>query len=259
MRFIPLFSGSSGNSSYLEAGDTRLLIDAGLTGKAIVSALAEVRVAPERLTGILITHDHSDHTRAVGILSRKYALPVYVNEPTYRAMLPIVGELDQRLVRFFRTDEDFYMGELNIMPFRTPHDAAESVGFAFTHRTGKLTYMTDIGCLRESLLERAAGSSLVFIEANHDVEMLKNGPYPYHLKQRILSDSGHLSNENCAKALIRLHESGVRFAVLAHLSRENNTEHVAFSTVTAALEQAGIEDMRIVVAKRDRITGVFEL
>ncbi len=259
MRFIPLFSGSSGNSSYLESGDTRLLIDAGMTGKAIVEALSKIAVSPERLSGILVTHDHVDHTRGVGILSRKYNLPVYTNAGTLRAMTPITRELSYANTRLFQTDEDFYVGSINVLPFKTPHDAAESVGFVFTSGEKKLTYMTDIGCMRESMLSCAAGSSLVFIEANHDVEMLKRGPYPYPLKQRILSEKGHLSNENCGRALVKLYETGVRFAVLAHLSRENNTEYEAYSTVSRVLEEANIGDMRIVVAKRDGITGIFEL
>lgn len=259
MRFIPLFSGSSGNSSYIEAGGVRLLIDAGLTGKLVTEALYSVGIRPEALNGILVTHDHVDHTKGVGILSRKYNLPVYANEGTFRAMTPIVKDLDFKNVRLFRTGEDFYIGDLNITPFKTPHDAAESVGFCFAHQGKKLCYMTDIGCFRESMFGEAAGAQLVFIEANHDVEMLKNGPYPYHLKQRILSESGHLSNENCGKALVRLYGTGVRYAVLGHLSKENNTEEAAFSAVSGALEKAGISDMHVIVAKRDRITGIFEI
>lgn len=259
MKFIPLFSGSSGNSSYLEVGSTRLLIDAGMTGKAITEALCRISVSPEKLNGILVTHDHVDHTRGVGILSRKYGLPVYANAGTLKAMEPITKELPYSSTRLFQTDEDFYIGSINIFPFKTPHDAAESVGFVFTSGEKKLTYMTDIGCMREAMLSRAAGSNLVFIEANHDIEMLKYGPYPYPLKQRILSDHGHLSNENCGKALVKLYETGVRFAVLGHLSKENNTEYEAYNTVSRVLEEANISDMRIVVAKRGEITGIFEL
>ncbi|MBR3299230.1 MAG: MBL fold metallo-hydrolase [Clostridia bacterium] len=259
MKFIPLFSGSSGNSSYLEVGSTRLLIDAGMTGKAITEALCRISVSPEKLNGILVTHDHVDHTRGVGILSRKYGLPVYANAGTLKAMEPITKELPYSNTRLFQTDEDFYIGSINIFPFKTPHDAAESVGFVFTAGEKKLTYMTDIGCMRENMLNKAAGSNLVFIEANHDIEMLKRGPYPYPLKQRILSDHGHLSNENCGKALVKLYETGVRFAVLGHLSKENNTEYEAYNTVSRVLEEANIPDMRIVVAKRGEITGIFEL
>ncbi|MBR4434909.1 MAG: MBL fold metallo-hydrolase [Clostridia bacterium] len=259
MRFIPLFSGSSGNASVIEAGDTMLLIDAGVTFKALSLALASVGISPERLNGILITHDHSDHTRGVGVIAKKYGLPVYANGGTHLKMEPYIKGLPFSSIRMFRTDEDFYIGDINILPFKTPHDASESVGFVFTFKGKKLTYMTDIGCFRESMLNIAAGSDLVFIESNHDIEMLKNGTYPYYLKQRILSDRGHLSNDNCAKALIKLYETGVRFAVLAHLSDENNTPEAAFNTSSVALEQAGIEDMRIVVAKKDAVTGIFEI
>lgn len=259
MRFIPLFSGSSGNSSLIEAGGVRLLVDAGLTGKAIKEALDSVGVRPETLNGILVTHDHIDHTKGIGVLSRKYGIPVYANAGTFKAMAPVVKDLDFKSVRLFRTDEDFYIGELNILPFKTPHDAAESVGFVFTEGGKRLCYMTDIGCFRESMFNAASGAQLVFIEANHDVAMLKNGPYPYVLKQRILSENGHLSNENCGRALVRLYETGVRFAVLAHLSSENNTERKAFETVERVLEEAGITDMVVVAAKRSAVTGIFEI
>lgn len=259
MRFIPLFSGSSGNASVLEAGGTTLLIDAGVTAKAMLIALSDLGIPADRIDGILVTHDHSDHIKAVGTLAKKYGLPVYANAATALAIQSGAKGFDDINFRIFRSDEDFYIGDVNIHPCRTPHDARESVGFIFTHRGRKLTYLTDIGCFRENMFNKAAGSDLVFIESNHDVKMLLNGPYPYYLKQRILSEHGHLSNENCGKALVRLYETGVRFAVLAHLSRENNTEEAAFSTVTGVLEDAGIDDMQIVVAKRDAITGIFEI
>ncbi|MCH5279816.1 MAG: MBL fold metallo-hydrolase [Christensenellaceae bacterium] len=258
MKFIPLLSGSSGNSSLIVVGGKKLLVDAGHTGKCITDALRMVGTDPAELSGILVTHDHIDHTKGVGILSRRYNLPVYANAGTFEAMQPIVKEIAFSNVRLFRSGQDFYIGDINITPFRTPHDAAEPVGFAFTYRGCKLTYMTDIGCMREELYEYAANSRLLFIEANHDIPMLKNGPYPYPLKKRILSDKGHLSNENCGRALIRLYELGVRSAILGHLSKENNTEALAYSTVRGLLEASGIADMQLTVAKRDAVTGVFE-
>ena len=202
MRFIPLFSGSSGNCSVIQTEKATLLVDAGLTGKAVCGALASAGINPASVDGILVTHDHIDHTRAVGILSRKYDMPVYANAGTWEAMNPIVKQVDFRNVRVFRTDEDFYIGDINILPFKTPHDAKESVGFIFISRGSKLAYMTDIGCVHESMLNQAAGAQLVFIESNHDVQMLKTGPYPYVLKKRILSDNGHLSNADCGAACI---------------------------------------------------------
>lgn len=259
MRFIPLFSGSSGNSSYIEAGGVKLLVDAGLTGKSITDALCSVGVNPRELNGILVTHDHTDHTKAVGILSRKYNLPVYANAGTWKVMSPIIKEIPYGNVRLIRTDQDFYIGDMNILPFKTPHDATESIGYVFISKGKKLAYMTDIGCIREEMLEHASGAALVFIEANHDVQMLKCGPYPYVLKKRILSDTGHLSNENCGKALVRLYSTGVRCAVLGHLSRDNNTEVCAYDTVCGILSSEGITDMHISVAKRDGVTGIFEI
>lgn len=259
MRFIPLFSGSSGNCSLIDTGRTKLLIDAGLTGKAVTTALTLLNVDPAEISGILVTHDHVDHTRAVGILSRKYNLPVYANASTWEAMTPIIKEVAFKNVRLFCTNQDFYIDDINISPFKTPHDAAESVGFVVIHKGKKLLYMTDIGCCHDSMINRAEGADLVFVEANHDVEMLKNGPYPYPLKKRILSDKGHLSNENCGKLLVELYKTGVRFAVLGHLSNENNTPEMAFNTVARILESAGIFDMEIIVAKRSEITGIFEI
>ena len=164
MRFIPLFSGSSGNCSVIQTEKATLLVDAGLTGKAVCGALASAGINPACIDGILVTHDHIDHTRAVGILSRKYDMPVYANAGTWEAMNPIVKQVDFRNVRVFRTDEDFYIGDINILPFKTPHDAKESVGFIFINRGSKLAYMTDIGCVHESMLNQAAGAQLVFIE-----------------------------------------------------------------------------------------------
>lgn len=258
MKFIPLISGSSGNSSLIEAGGKKLLVDAGHTGKCIQDALRMVGTDPTELSGILVTHDHVDHTKGVGVLSRRYDLPVYANAGTFETMKPIVNEIAFPNVRLFRSNQDFYIGDINITPFKTPHDAAEPVGFAFTYRGCKLTYMTDIGCMREELYEHAANSNLLFIEANHDIPMLKNGPYPYALKKRILSDKGHLSNDNCGRALVRLYGLGVRSAILGHLSKENNTEELAYSTVRGLLEAEGITDMQLTVAKRSTVTGVFE-
>ena len=261
MKFSPLFSGSSGNCSLIDAGKTSLLIDAGLTGKAIVSALSEVGEEPGSLSGILITHEHIDHVKGVGVLSRKYDLPVYANEATWEAMSPLIGPIPMRNIRTFVTGQNFYIGDLDITPFPTSHDAAEPVGYTLFSKGRRIVYMTDTGYVPESLRERAAGADLLFLESNHDVEMLKNGPYPYPLKRRILSEKGHLSNDTAGALLTKLYTTGVRRTILAHLSRENNTERIAYATVRGALDGAQIpeKDFFLTVAHRDRVTGIFEL
>ena len=260
MRFCPLYSGSSGNASFVEGGGVRLLVDAGLPGKKIDTALAAHGEESARVDALLVTHDHSDHIAGVGVFARRFGVAVYANELTWEAMLPLIGKMPPELMRVFETGRDFYIGGLNVYPFPTPHDAAESVGYSFSDGRAKLTIMTDIGCFTDDLLAAAAGSTLLMIEANHDVDMLKAGRYPYPLKRRILGPVGHLSNECCADALIRLYGTGVRRAVLAHLSRDNNIEALALETVRQALRAAAIpdEDFIILPARRDEVGEMFE-
>ncbi len=261
MQFSPLYSGSSGNCSLITAGRTKVLVDAGMTGRAIETALAQVSVTARELSAIVVTHEHIDHIKSVGVLARRYDLPVYANEGTWKAMAEQVGGIGTGNLRTFVTGQDFYIGDLNITPFPISHDAAEPVGYTFFHRGAELVYMTDTGCVTEALRERAEHADLLFIESNHDVGMLKCGPYPYPLKKRILSDKGHLSNDACGELLTKLYSHGVRRAVLAHLSRENNTEPIAYAAVRQALEAEGIaeKDYFLTVAHRDRVTGIFEL
>ncbi len=259
MKFVPLYSGSSGNSSYVCSNEVRLLIDAGVTGKAIAEALNNIGESPSALDAILVTHEHIDHIRSVGILSRKYNIPIYANAKTWEAMSPTIKEVAFSNVRLFDSRRDFYIGDFNIAPVRTSHDAEESVGFIIVNKGRKLAYITDAGYIQEDQLERAAGAGLVFIESNHDIDMLRSGPYPYPLKQRILSNKGHLSNADCAQALIKLYTSGVKRAILGHLSKDNNTESMAASTMLDAFRKQSIYDFKFAIAKRDRITGVFDV
>lgn len=259
MYIAPLFSGSSGNSLLVEAGGTRLLIDAGKPAKTIEEALSGFGLSPSDVSAILITHEHTDHIAGAGVLGRKYRIPIYANAATWQAMENAVGSLPPGCRREFETGRDFYIGEVNILPFSTPHDAAESVGYCFYAKGRKLTVMTDIGHMTENLYTAAAGSDLLLIEANHDPELVSSSRYPYPLKRRILSDRGHLSNENCGRALCRLYKSGVRGAILGHLSRENNFEQLALETVRAELDREQIPrgDFRLWVAHRDGVTGRF--
>ncbi len=261
MRLIPLFSGSSGNCILLESGGVRVLIDAGLPGRTIENALLSVDVEPTTLGAILVTHEHSDHVRGIGVLSRRYDLPVYANAGTWEGMEAEIGRIASKNIRIFETGTEFYVKELLVRPFSIPHDANDPVAYCF-HGDGRCAgVMTDIGYVREDMLDAVQDSELLLIEANHDEEMLKVGPYPYPLKRRILSDKGHLSNENCGRALGKLYLRGLCCAILGHLSKENNYEQLALETVRAELREQDIPDaaFHLTVAHRDRVTGVFEL
>ena len=245
MRFCPLYSGSSGNALLVAAENTAILVDAGLPGRTVTDALAAAGVAPEQLSGLLVTHEHSDHVKGVGVLARRYHIPVYANEGTWRGMLPLIGEIPPAQMRVFETERDFYLGDVNVLPFKTPHDANESVGFVFRCGAGKLSILTDAGHITDHMLDAVAGSDLILIESNHDVDMLRRNPnYGADLKRRILGDKGHLSNDLCAEFAVSLVRGGTRHLVLGHLSQENNSPATAENCTKRALEAAGFRAER---------------
>ena len=261
MTFCPLYSGSSGNALYVATEHTRLLIDAGLPGKAIVDALTQIGVNPATLSAILITHEHSDHVKGAGILSRKFNLPIYATPGTWFSMERSLGPISDRNRREFSPDADFYVGEIGVVPFTIPHDAAEPVGYRLLHGAFSVATATDMGYMRKNVLEHLAGVDMLLLESNHDPEMLRQNPhYSQALKRRILSNRGHLSNEACAEAVLALYNTGVRHVVLGHLSAENNLPELAFNTVACALQEAGIacgRDMTVDMAWRDRVGHVY--
>ncbi len=261
--FCPLYSGSSGNALFIGAGNTRILIDAGMTGKAIERALREINVLPETLNGIAVTHEHSDHVKGVGIISRKYHVPIYANERTWNAMARNVGEIHPGNRRFFEDENDFFIGDLALYPFPIPHDAADPVGFRVFYGGHSVATATDMGYARKSVLKTLAGVDVLLLESNHDPELLRINPhYSLYLKQRILSNHGHLSNQASAEALLQLMETGVRDVLLGHLSGENNTPELAMQTHTDILTHEGVrigEDVHLGVAWRDRVSKKFEI
>ncbi len=263
MIFCSLYSGSSGNCGYLAAGNTRILVDAGLSGRQIEEAIARVGGTLEGVSGILITHEHSDHVKGAGILSRKYHIPIYANERTWDAMSRSLGKTAPELRRVFRTDEDFCVGDILARPFGIPHDAAEPVGYRFYAGRASVSVATDMGYVRKSVLQAVAGSDLVLWESNHDIEMLRHNPhYSSALKQRILGRHGHLSNEAAAEGILRLTETGVRQIILGHLSGENNTPELAMNVSLSALERAGVrmgEELSLDMAWRDRPGSVYTI
>lgn len=261
MKFSPLYSGSSGNSYLIEAGNVRILMDAGMPGRALADALREICVAPESVSAIVITHDHSDHVSGAGIYSRKYKIPVYANSGTWEYMAPQIGGIAPVNTRIFETGKEFYIGDVAVLSFATPHDAAEPVGYCFFHGGQKISAMTDIGHMNGMLMDAVEHSGLLLIEANHDVDMLLAGSYPYPLKRRILSEKGHLSNEDAGKTLSKLYNRGVKRAVLGHLSQENNYEPLCMETVRSVLRGQDIPDseFELHMAHRNRPSGTLEV
>lgn len=263
MYFCPLFSGSSGNALFCQYGNTRLLIDAGKPGRPIEEALRSIGVAPETLSGILVTHEHSDHIAGVGVLARRFSLPVYATPGTWMAMEGKIGKIPGQLRREFYAGRDFWLGDIGVVPFGTPHDAADPVGFRLYGGSLSVSTATDLGHFSREVYDQIAGSSLILLESNHDPEMLRMNPhYNTVLKARILGDRGHLSNEICARALISLVAAGTGTVLLGHLSGENNTPELAMRVSREALAAEGIlpgRDMTLDVALRDTTGPVYTI
>lgn len=261
MYFCPLYSGSSGNALFCQYGETRLLIDAGKPGKAITDALESISVKPETISGILVTHEHTDHIAGAGVLARKYNLPIYATPGTWRGIGDKIGRVDTGLKREIAPGQEFFLGDIGVAPFAIPHDAAQPVGFRLWGGSLSIATATDLGVFTDAVFERIVGSSLVLLESNHDPEMLRSNPhYAPALKQRILSDRGHLSNDACAQALLRLIAGGTGTVILGHLSGENNTPALARRVSETALNREGIEpgrDVRLQIALRDQTGDVY--
>ena len=241
MSFIlsPLFSGSSGNAIYLSDGTTSVLVDGGVSAKRIVHALEALDVDPATLSAILVTHEHNDHIHGIGPLARAFSLPVYATRGTWCGMERTVGPLTREQRYAITPNQPFKIGSLYFWAVPIPHDANEPVCYIVHNGVEKLALATDIGHIEQEMVEALSGAELVFLEANHDPEMLENGPYPIYLKRRIAGAKGHLSNESAAEIACALAKSGTREFLLAHLSQENNTPDIALKTVEKALRESG--------------------
>lgn len=262
IKFCSLYSGSSGNSIFVGAGSTRILVDAGLSAKRIIEALCSIGETPSQISAILISHEHSDHTKGAGIMSRKFNIPVYANENTWAAMEHDVGPVNSNNKRYFNTGMDFEIDDISVKAFAIPHDAAEPVGFNFFAEDKKVTTATDIGHINRELIGNLEMSDLILLESNHDVEMLKVGPYPWSLKKRIMGDRGHLSNEMAGKVIAHMAKLGTKIFLLGHLSKENNFPELAYQTVCNELTEKCIavgSDIELDVAARDCAGRIINL
>ena len=206
MRMVSIASGSSGNCIYIGSDDTHILVDAGISNKRIMAGLNDLGLAGTDMAGILITHEHSDHIRGLGVISRKYHLPIYGTQKTLNEISSCssLGNFDKGLLKPIDPDVDFMVGDLKIRPFKIDHDAADPVAYRVENGKKSVAVATDMGHYDEYIVENLKGLDAVLLESNHDVRMLETGPYPYHLKRRILGDRGHLSNENAGRLLNRI-------------------------------------------------------
>mgnify|MGYP005779276419 CR=1 FL=1 len=265
MDFCSIASGSSGNCIFAGTDHTGILIDAGISGKRIAAGLHAIDRKPEELDGILITHEHIDHIKGLGVLARKYGIPVYSSAGTIRTMLEgeMLGKVDASLFHQVEADKSFCINDMEIHPFRVSHDAAEPFAYRMQHQDKTVAVATDLGYYDDYIVENLKGLDAVLIESNHDVNMLQVGTYPYYLKQRILGNKGHLSNETAGRLLCRLLHDRLQAAFLGHLSQENNYEALAYETVCSEVTMGEnpwtSSDFKITVAHRDRISDLVTI
>ena len=262
LKVCSLYSGSSGNSTLIAGENAKILIDCGVSAKAEELALFNVGVRPESIKGIFITHEHSDHIKGVGIMSRKYNIPIYANEKTWEAMESKIGDVSLSCRRYIKNGSETYIDDLCIGSFRTSHDAIEPVSYTVTKGSKKISIVTDTGYISGSIFDAVLGSQLILLESNYDPKMLSECTYPSSLKQRIAGNKGHLSNEVCADTILRLIDSNIKYILLSHLSKESNTPEVAFHTVKSKLEENSVyigSDVMVDMTYRDKSTHVYSL
>ncbi|MBE5805583.1 MAG: MBL fold metallo-hydrolase [Clostridiales bacterium] len=260
-RFCNLFSGSSGNSSFVESDTTKILIDCGESAKKITETLNEIQVNIKEIDAILITHEHIDHIKSIGTLSNKYNIPIYANEETINAIPFEKFKLSKENIHIFDFSEDFNIGNLQIHPFSIPHDAANPCGFNILYNNKKISIATDIGHITKEILSNLEKSSFLLLESNYDPNILKCSSYPYHLKERISGPFGHLSNSMAGKTISYLANSGLKNVMLGHLSKENNFPELAYKTVVEELLNNNISDssIKISVATRFKHSSIIEI
>lgn len=236
-----LFSGSSGNSIYIASQGTKILVDAGVSAKRLTGALDSIGENPQELTAILVTHEHSDHIKGIRVFAKKYNIPVFAEENVLEKLYD-GGHITDG-VTADKISDNMELGGIEIQPFHNSHDSIACVGYRLNLKDGRsVSVCTDTGYVTDEAKDKITGSDLVFLESNHEVTMLENGPYPYQLKQRILSSKGHLSNDACSEFALELVKSGTTRLVLSHLSRENNYPTLAYQTTLSKLCDNGLTE-----------------
>ena len=250
-KFCTLYSGSSGNCSLVQTDSTKILVDAGQSAKKIEEALSAIDVDPFSIDGILVTHEHSDHVKGLGILSKKFHIPVYANSETWNAMEKLKEKVEENNIKFFSFDK-FKIGNIDVKPFSIPHDAANPCGFNIFNNDKKISIATDIGHMNKEILQNLLNSNFLLLEANYEPEVLRYSKYPYLLKTRISGPNGHLSNVDAGKTISYLVNRGLDKVMLGHLSNESNFPELAYKTVVEQLMENNVaqNNLRLSVANR---------
>lgn len=255
-----LMSGSRGNAVLVRTAETALILDAGVSARSVLAALEKLGVSPDEIHGVLVSHEHSDHTRGVGPLTRRLKIPLYINEDTLSQCNSRIGNIPGG-IKLFETGESFQVRDLIVHPFSSSHDAADSCNFTFRREEDeerKLGVATDLGFPSHLALNRLKNCSTLILESNHDVNMLMTGPYDWPLKQRIRSDNGHLSNEEAVGVVSQVMHQGLKNIVLAHLSEENNNPQIALKTMRDYLNSVR-SDAKLLVADQREHTPLLNV
>lgn len=265
MRLLSISSGSSGNCIYTGSDDTHLLIDAGISGKRIEAGLGTAELTGGDISGILVTHEHSDHIASIGVLARRYGIPIYATQGTIEGIKssPCTGNIDESLFRVIKAGDNFTIGDLNIYAHPISHDANDPVAYRVCDGKVGVGVCTDLGKYDDDTIATFGNVNALLLEANHDVNMLQVGRYPYPLKRRILGERGHLSNETSGRLLCKLIHDGLHTVFLGHLSAENNLPELCYEAVRLELlmgcEKYNPDMLKLMVASRSECSEVVNV
>jgi phosphoribosyl 1,2-cyclic phosphodiesterase len=260
-----LASGSRGNCALVESSSTRILVDAGISCREICKRMMSIGNDARSLTAIVVTHEHADHVHGLLVLARKLKVPVFITGATHQAWSRTVRDAtgeppDTQNIEFFSSGRSFQIGDIEVRPFTIPHDAADPVGFTFRAEGVRIAFVTDLGYLPASVCDHLRGCDVLVLESNHDLEMLRSGPYPWSVKQRVMSRVGHLSNEKLADFLTRDYDGSATFIVLAHLSEQNNHPEIALRAAEKALAQRRtLLQNRVLLARQSEVMQPIRL
>ena len=232
LNFCSLYSGSSGNSLFIETENTKILVDCGVSCKKVEEGLASIDVDPSSIDAVIITHEHSDHVKGLGTFSKKFNIPIFANQETLDNMQAQTSKISDSNINTFKVSDKFEIGDLAFLPFSISHDAANPCGFNVFKDNKKLSIATDIGTMDTKTIKNLEDSIFVLLESNYDPDILRCSRYPYLLKRRIAGPTGHLPNNKAGETISYLMNSGLQTAMLGHLSKENNFPELAYKTVT---------------------------